>query len=226
MGLILKILTIFFLFLTTKTQTSWEYYREDISQIDYLTYSESNEYYIASFYSKGSDNSEDIFQDLKNGILIYPLTKEKIISSVCSTPTSTSTTSFQPTSTSKYDDDWPGTSTSSSLPLQNIPIFPPRKELNANTFESSSDNDKMSVIALDPCNLPSFASLNNMNFSNYLFSNNNNIQFNVYLWISPLKSDSSFAFGCLSSSGCSSGGEGNYGGGVNKDDTYQVFFFL
>ena len=85
MGLILKILTIFFLFLTTKTQTSWSYYPEDISQIDYLTYSESNEYYIASFYSKGSDNSEDIFQDLKNGILIYPLTKEKIISSVCST---------------------------------------------------------------------------------------------------------------------------------------------
>ena len=143
--------------------------------MDYLTQNNNNEIYLVSYYPYNSARSTTIEYDYRNGIILYPLYNEEFFKyDRCGSVNNNYINYFFQAPSNEDDNEWSTTS-------MNQKIFPPRDNLNK--FFFYSDN-KINFVHIDPKELTSssYTSLNIRKFGD--LSNNENIIFNYYIWIS------------------------------------------
>ena len=216
-------MTIKFLFLIQiifklfNAQNKWEHFPEDYSSLDYLTQNNNNEIYLVSYYPYNSARSTTIEYDYRNGIILYPLYKEEFFKDDrCGSVNNNNINYFFQAPSNEDDNEWSTTS-------MNQKIFPPRDNLNK--FFFYSDN-KINFVHIDPKELTSssYTSLNIRKFGD--LSNNENITFNYYIWISLSNTNiNNLKIGCISHTICDiSSNHINYNMNFEVNNMYQIFF--
>lgn len=188
----MKVFFIFFLIIFTGQQ-SWKYFPENFSSLEYLINDVNNlqQYFLVAFYPASSNN---YYLDKKNGIKVFPITKNDLYPNECINNVYDFNTQSIPSGiiSNIHDNIW----------SSNTGNFPPRNLLLKNYLTHTNNKN---LFALHPNKLSSIVQISNeIQFYtiNDALYNKNGVNGINYFWTESINGNLIYSDSYSSSSSC------------------------